>query len=667
MDINLIGRIDNVILGQHRPLQPLFEAVVNSIHAIESLNTKQGRIDITVLRDETQGTLGITDLRPVTGFTVEDNGIGFDDANYKSFTTSDTKYKQGAKGIGRFMWLKAFERVHVDSVFAENGDYFQRSFDFLLTPDGVENEQLDDVEEKERKTIVRLSGYKQKYQDYCPKSLETLGEKVIEHCLIYFLSENRPTIVIKDSSEKINLNELFDSNVQGKTKTETYDIKGHVFEIINLRLYLSEETKHKAHFCAHGRVVESINVEKKIPDLNARLLDQDNKHFKYAAYISANYLDENVNTERTDFNISKEGDPLYPDRVSMDDISDATIIEARKYLYGYLKPIVESKVSRINSYVEHQAPQYRAALKYRPEALQRIAPNLSDEKLDVELHRINAAINVELRERSHEVLTKRAEDITNLPQYIEKYKKLVEEITDYSQSQLSQYVIHRKLIIDLLEQSLKITEQGKYYLENAVHGIIFPLRTSSDQVDYEQQNLWIIDERLSYHSYLASDQRFDEMHVVELESKDRPDLIVFNSPLAYAEAESSSVFSSVVIVEFKRPMRKEYDETEDNPFEQSFDYIRKIRSGHVKDKEGRLVDVDPSTPFYVYVICDMTNRVKAIAENYGFTKTPDRQGYFNFNEPLSAYVELISYPKLVADAKKRNRILFDKLHIHSPK
>lgn len=52
-------------------------------------------------------------------------------------------------------------------------------------------------------------------------------------------------------------------------------------------------------------------------------------------------------------------------------------------------------------------------------------------------------------------------------------------------------------------------------------------------------------------------------------------------------------------------MRKEYGETEDNPFEQSYDYIRKIRGGHVLDKE--LVDVDPSTPFYVYVICDMTN------------------------------------------------------------
>jgi hypothetical protein len=262
------------------------------------------------------------------------------------------------------------------------------------------------------------------------------------------------------------------------------------------------------HFCAHGRVVESINVEKRIPDLNAKLTDEEGKHFKYAAYVSGDFLDENVNTERTDFYISKESDSLFPDNIAMEEIIGATVAQARAYLDDYLKPIVESKVSRINSYVEHQTPQYRAALKYKPEASERIPPNLPDEKLDLELHRINAAINVELKERSHEVLTERTDEITNLPQYIEKYKKLVEEITDYSQARLSQYVIHRKLIIDLLEQSLKF----------------------------------------------------------EVDNKDRPDLMVFNSPLAYAEAESSSIFSSIVVVEFKRPMRTEYSETDDNPF-----------------------------------------------------------------------------------------------------
>jgi hypothetical protein len=43
--------------------------------------------------------------------------------------------------------------------------------------------------------------------------------------------------------------------------------------------------------------------------------------------------------------------------------------------------------------------------------------------------------------------------------------------------------------------------------------------------------------------------------------------------------------------------------------------------------------------------------------------TPDNLGYYVYNPALSAYVEIISYTKLLQDAKKRNRILFDKLHL----
>lgn len=117
MKVDLVGRIKNVPLGVNRPLLPLFEAVVNSIQSIHSTGRTDGRIDILVSRDETQGHIFevAEDTRPIIGFTITDNGRGFDNANFESFTTSDTSYKPGAKGIGRFMWLKAFDRVHVDS------------------------------------------------------------------------------------------------------------------------------------------------------------------------------------------------------------------------------------------------------------------------------------------------------------------------------------------------------------------------------------------------------------------------------------------------------------------------------------------------------------------------------------------------------------------------
>ena len=47
----------------------------------------------------------------------------------------------------------------------------------------------------------------------------------------------------------------------------------------------------------------------------------------------------------------------------------------------------------------------------------------------------------------------------------------------------------------------------------------------------------------------------------------------------------------------------------------------------------------------------------------GGRRTPDNLGYYGFNETLSAYYEILSYQKILEDAKRRNRILFEKLNL----
>ena len=39
----------------------------------------------------------------------------------------------------------------------------------------------------------------------------------------------------------------------------------------------------------------------------------------------------------------------------------------------------------------------------------------------------------------------------------------------------------------------------------------------------------------------------------------------------------------------------------------------------------------------------------------------DRMGYFGYNEPSHAYLEVISFDQLVKSATERNRAFFDKL------
>jgi hypothetical protein len=43
--------------------------------------------------------------------------------------------------------------------------------------------------------------------------------------------------------------------------------------------------------------------------------------------------------------------------------------------------------------------------------------------------------------------------------------------------------------------------------------------------------------------------------------------------------------------------------------------------------------------------------------------TPDNQGYYGFHKTYGVYYELIDYAKMLQDAKKRNRIFFEKLNL----
>ena len=51
MRTDVLGRVKNINLPASKPLFPLFEAIINSIHAIEDTGELKGRIDIKIIRD----------------------------------------------------------------------------------------------------------------------------------------------------------------------------------------------------------------------------------------------------------------------------------------------------------------------------------------------------------------------------------------------------------------------------------------------------------------------------------------------------------------------------------------------------------------------------------------------------------------------------------------
>jgi len=187
MKVDLVGKIKNTQLPRSKALLPMFEAVVNSFQAIEDMTapTSPPSIEIVVQRDAMLPGLEIDG--PVDGFAVTDSGVGFTEENLDAFFTSDTQYKvgRGGKGIGRFVWLKAFQAAEIESHYPENGKLMKRAFRFTMTADQPDGPTVESTE-AEPKTTVRLLGMLEPYKENCPHGLATIGHRLIEHCLPFF-------------------------------------------------------------------------------------------------------------------------------------------------------------------------------------------------------------------------------------------------------------------------------------------------------------------------------------------------------------------------------------------------------------------------------------------------------------------------------------------------
>ena len=664
---NIQGKVNNTKLPISNSLLPLFETVVNAIQSIEDMgDISMGRIEIYAIRDSFQqinlkGEL--TGARFVS-FKVIDNGLGFNSENYDSFLTSDSLYKKdkGCKGVGRFLWLKAFENVRIESTYNEAGKWFRRKFNFNWKS-GIEPENnLEEIEESENKTIVELQNFNNNYSKSTTSNLKHIAEKLIEHILTYFISEKSPQISLIDNlGEIICLNDFFNEAVKGTLHKDPLIIKGRDFTLYHLQLS-SSTSSHKLHLCANGRDVKSIELKKYVNNLQKKVKSLNNNEYWYVGYLVGEYLDDIVNTERTDFVFPTEYDSiLFAEYITETSIINACISFIKLYLSEDLKHIDQLKHKIINDYIDKKKPQYRALAKYKKDFYDDIPAGLSNDKLELELHRQLINWENDLKAQEQKLLDKNLK-IDNIETFREKYLDYCRQISALGKTSLAEYIVRRKAILDLLNTAISYSDQrDDYNLESSVHSIICPLRYTSDELDYEDMNLWIIDEKLSYHYYLASDKSLKSLPVIDSTSRKELDLVIFNN--AFSFVAGNRPYTNITIIEFKKPMRNDYNENE-NPVSQVFQYIDDIRSGKAKDKYGRPItpsDILKNIPIYCYIISDLTEKMVKFSRNAQLRLTPDGEGYFGYDLERKAYIEVVSYNKLIDDATKRNQILFDKL------
>ena len=99
MQVDLDGRVRNLSLPRTQGLRPVFEAIVNSIDAIEERGA-EGRVVVHIRRDESQMALvaGEIGVQPISVFEITDTGAGFTERNWRAFQRSDTTVKVARGG-----------------------------------------------------------------------------------------------------------------------------------------------------------------------------------------------------------------------------------------------------------------------------------------------------------------------------------------------------------------------------------------------------------------------------------------------------------------------------------------------------------------------------------------------------------------------------------------
>ena len=293
---------------------------------------------------------------------------------------------------------------------------------------------------------------------------------------------------------------------------------------------------------------------------------------------------------------------------------------------------------------------------------------LSKHELDLRLYEIESEWRIKVKTEGIDLISKK-KDVTELENNKELYSKFLTEFNEIGQSDLARYIIHRRAVIDLLDKLIELNEVDKFENEDIVHSLFFPIRETGDSVLDEKQNLWLLDERLTYNSFLASDKLLKQVDQLNSNSSKRMDLVlkkedVFENATLYSEDKYP--FESFTIVEFKRPERDNYVHGiyKDDPIKQVRTYIEDIVYGKQKVK-GKIIGANKRTPFYCYIVADITPTLQKIIDFEIFDSTPDGLGYFKFYETKTsrAYIEVLPFRKIVKDAKQRNKILFDKLNL----
>jgi hypothetical protein len=414
--------------------------------------------------------------------------------------------------------------------------------------------------------------------------------------------------------------------------------------------------KHQLHLLANGRTVETRKVDNLLGVTNLQVDGQSDMVFH--GCVSGPYLDTRVNEGRTAFNFNEK---------TLTEIVRGCMEQVRTKMLP----------AQVDAYAEKRREDYNAfVVRY---------PTYGFDDDDTQLKRVPfhattaeefaaglVKYQIRYEEQRQDALQKviDALDLGSVPGNFSQV--IIEAAKDIQISEklaLAQHVVRRKLALELLDKLIKrIRAQDRkdndFHLERTLHSFICPIGVRGDdpaEIKSRAHELWIVDERLAFTRAFSSDKRLSAI-LAEGGGGDRPDLLVWD--LAYGlgvtESDNDDIvntevpLSSIMIVEFKRPGRKEYKKAEDQIESQITKYLSQLKGGQIETFDRGKVRVSPDCVFHCYVVADIVGDL--IEQLSNWETTANGQGRIRpLRGQYQGTIEVIQWQDIVNDAWMRNR------------
>lgn len=492
---NVDTRIKNIVneLPDVTWKQIIYEAITNSIQA----NATNIKINFT------SNTLNLEDTNKyIDTITIEDDGDGFNEKNTKSFKEYKSNFKRslGCKGIGRFLYLKVFEKINIESL--------NKRIELAIDKDI----QIEEVTKNYSNTNLILENPNKKNRKHTLDYIQ-FEKDIKEHFIAYFklLKDNNKIVEIEIYENDIFKVKILNSDTVA-FKEKLFTLRTHnftlsyIFQSDNINIY-------DGFYCAGGRVVI------KNSDLESQKKFKSLKSINILYLLEGKYLDDNVNESRDNFDI-------YPKKRIQNDLSWNNINNEVKNQIKLIAKDNDINIDTIASENLQKAIQSRPFLghylKYNKDILD------SEELIQ------NAKKALEI---DKDFLRKN----TNMMD-----SKYHQKLTIVTQSELAEYIFDRQNIIEKLKQ---LTD--KKSLEKEIHNLFMKQNTTDEKEDYRTNHLWLFDDRFMTYDKIFSEKQIKAIFPQLSENLDRPDILSIVSN-TYEKEE----ITDIVIIELKKADEK---------------------------------------------------------------------------------------------------------------